>query len=196
MAKSKDNLVMQGTSGRVGRNLVFRLKGDQTIIAKRARQKAVREYSDDHRAVMNTFTRAALYGRSAIQDPQLKAAYQAKANVNQSAYNVAFKDYIVRPYVALLDDINYQGNAGDKITFLIKDVLQVVEVTVEVLDQNDAVVESGPANPTNSSNAQWAYVMTAENPDYENAKYRISMLDTPGKRTVVVKNYGEDAASE
>ncbi|MBL1411008.1 hypothetical protein [Sphingobacterium faecale] len=198
MAKSKDNLIMQGTSGRVGRNLVFRLKGDQTIIAKRARQKTNREYSSDQQSVMNKFTRAALYAKAAIQDPQLKQAYQAKANVNQTAYNVAFRDYLVKPYVALLDDMGYQGNAGEKISLLIKDVLQVVNVKIEVLNANDVVVESGAATvaPLDTTNTHWNYTMTEENPDYENSKYRITLTDTPGKKAVEIKDYGEDATAD
>ncbi len=198
MAKSKDNLIMQGTSGRVGRNLVFRLKGDQTIIAKRARPKTNREYTSDHKSVMNRFTRAALYAKAAIQDPQLKAAYQAKANVNQTAYNVAFRDYIVKPYVALLDDTGYQGNTGEKISLLIKDVLQVVDIRVEILDSNDAVIESGVATvaPADRTNTQWNYTMTEDNPDYENSKYRITLTDTPGKKTVEIKNYGQDTTAD
>ncbi len=198
MAKSKDNLIMQGTSGRVGRNLVFRLKGDQTIIAKRARQKANREYTSDQRAVMNKFTRAALYAKAAIQDPQLKEAYQAKANINQTAYNVAFRDYLVKPYVALLDDTEYKGNTGESISLLIKDVLKVVDVKVELLGPNDTVIESGVATvaPTDNTSTQWKYTMTEDNPDYENSKYRITLTDTPGKKTVEIKDYGEDSTPD
>lgn len=192
MAKSKDNVVMQGASGRVGRNLVFRQRGDETIIARRPRQKPGKQYTADQKMVMNNFTRAALYAKATIDDPQLKEAYKAKTNNNQTAYNMAFRDYLVKPEVALLDDINYEGNVGDMLTFLVKDVLKVKTITVEILDQDDNLIESGQAQPVDSRNTQWKYIATADNPDYLTSKYRISMLDTPNKRTVVLKAYGED----
>ena len=40
MAKSKDNVVMEGASGKIGRMLVFRQRADQTIIARRAKKQA------------------------------------------------------------------------------------------------------------------------------------------------------------
>lgn len=192
MAKSRDNVVMQGASGKVGRNLVFRQRGDQTIIAKRPRITEGREATEKQQQVQNRFLNASLYAKKAIQDPELKNAYQMKANINQSAYNVAFKDFFTRPEVRLLSDGTYEGNVGDEITFLVRDTLKVTQVEFEILDQDEVVIESGFAEPTDEDNTGWRYTASVENVDYANAIYRITMLDTPKNITTVIKAYGED----
>lgn len=193
MAKSRDNVVMQGASGKVGRNLVFRQRGDQTIIAKRPRVTAGgREVTEKQQQVQNRFLNASLYAKQAIQDPELKAAYSRKATVNQTAYNVAFKDFFARPEVRLLNDSGYLGNVGDEITFLVRDILKVTAIEFEILDQDDTVVEVGQAEPTDEENTGWKYTASTENIDYTNAIYRITMLDTPKNTTEVMKAYGED----
>lgn len=196
MAKSKDNVVMQGASGKVGRNLVFRQKGDQTIIAKRPKAPATaKPVSDKQLRVQNRFLDASLYAKKAIKDDELKAAYGAKANINQSAYNVAFKDYFTAPQVRRLNDSNYKGAVGDELNFLIKDIMKVTEINIEILDQSEVLIESGLAVPVDSDNVEWTYTASAANADYENAVYRITMLDTPKNITTVIKAYGEDMTS-
>lgn len=192
MAKSRDNVVMQGASGKIGRNLVFRQKGDQTIIAKTPRKVTGRIATEKQKAVQIRFYDASQYAKRAMLDPLLKEAYAAKANINQSAYNVAFKDHFNDPEVRRLDDRAYKGEIGDIININIKDIMKVTEVSVEILDQGNTAVESGLATPTDSSNSEWTYTATAANVDYQNAKFNITMLDTPKKITTVQKAYGED----
>ncbi|PRD54710.1 hypothetical protein [Sphingobacterium gobiense] len=193
MAKSRDNVVMQGASGKVGRNLVFRQRGDQTIIAKRPRMVAGgRELTPKQQQVQNRFLNASLYAKQAIQDPELKAAYAKKATINQTAYNVAFKDFFARPEVRLLNDSGYLGNVADEITFLVRDILKVTAIEFEILDQDETVIEAGQAEPTDEENTGWKYIVSAQNVDYANAIYRITMLDTPKNITEVIKAYGED----
>lgn len=192
MAKSRDNVVMQGASGKVGRNLVFRQKGDQTIIAKRPKTVTGRLLTDKQVAVQNKFYDASQYAKRAMLDPVLKEAYSAKANINQNAYNVAFKDYFNEPTVRKLDDSGYRGVVGEVVTIQVKDIMKVTQVSVEILDQNDVPIESGLATATDGSNSEWIYEATVANVDYATAKFNITMLDTPKKITKVQKGYGED----
>jgi hypothetical protein len=192
MAKSKDNVVMQGASGRVGKNLVFRQKGDQTIIAKRPRIAEGKVVTAKQKAVQDKFYDASRYAKRAIADPVLKEAYAAKATINQTAYNVAFRDYFSAPEIRRCDDRGYKGQAGDSLTFLIRDIMKVTELSVEILGQDDTVVETGLAQSADPENIEWTYVTTVANGDYSNAKYRLTMLDTPKNVTVVTKSYGED----
>src|SRR5690606_5320059 len=144
MAKSKDNVVMQGASGKIGRNLVFRQKGDQTIIARRPRETAAgRPISKDQLNVQQRFLDAALYAKKAIKDEDMKAAYKAKATINQTAYNVAFKDFFTPPTVRRLNDTGYSGQAGDEITFMVRDIMRVTQIEVEILDSSEVLIETG-----------------------------------------------------
>lgn len=189
MAKSKHNEVMQGASGRIGNNLVFRQRGNQTIIAKRPR-KTSGTRTQKQIEVQNRFLDASLYAKSVIQDEQLKAIYQSRATVNQSAYNVAIKDYCRPPEIRKLDDDKYKGEVGDTFTLMVRDVLQVQELQVEILDLDGDLIESGQAVP-DTSFTYWTYTAAEPNPDYETSSYKITMLDTPGHVTVETLEYGE-----
>lgn len=191
MAKSKDNVVMQGASGRIGRNLVFRQRGDQTIIAKTPRITTDRVMTAKQIAVQHRFYDATQYAKSVMLDEDLKAEYKAKANVNQSAYNVAFKDYFADPEVRRVDDRAYEGEVGDKISFHVKDVMVLRSLSVEILDSEDAVIESGAAVLKDRSETEWVYTTTTQNPDFMDAKYRVTMVDKPNKVVTVTRSFGE-----
>lgn len=193
MAKSRGNEVMQGASGRIGRNLVFRQRGDKTIIARRAQINAdARPVSAKQQRVKDNFLDATLYAKKALKDEDVKAAYKSKAGMNQSAYNVALKDFLTPPQVRRLDDSAYTGNIGDKISFLVKDVMRVTEISFAIIGPDDTIVEEGPAVPLDDEGVQWEYETTAELAGFEQATYQITMLDTPKKTTVVAKAYAED----
>lgn len=191
MAKSKDNVVMQGASGRIGKNLVFRQRGDQTIIAKTPRIPTDRVMSAKQVAVQYKFYDATQYAKSVMLDDDLKAAYKSKANVNQSAYNVAFKDYFTEPEIRRVDDRAYEGEVGDKINFHVKDVMVLRSLSVEILDAQDTVIESGAAVLKDKSDSEWIYTTTMQNPDYFDCKYRITMVDKPNKVVTESRSYGE-----
>ena len=192
MAKSKDNVVMQGASGTVGRMLVFRQRGDKTIIARRPRNSAERIFTPEQLKAQNRFLDASLYARKAIENPELKAAYQAKANINQTAYNVAFKDFYTAPTIRRLDDRSYTGVVGDLLSILIKDVLMVQEVMVEIQDDNGAIIETGYAENIDNQGIEWKYIATVDNADYINSSIKVTMTDTPGNTYFEVRRYGEN----
>jgi len=193
MAKSKDNVVMQGASGTVGKMLVFRQRGDKTIIARRPKGRGgERIYSPDQLKIQNRFLDASLYARKAIADPDLKAAYLAKATVNQTAYNVAVKDFFTPPTVRRLDDRAYNGVVGDVISFIIKDVLMVKEVMLEILDDGGAIIEAGYAEVVDTQGIEWLYTATVDNTDYSSCTFRVTMTDTPGNTYSEAISYGED----
>lgn len=193
MAKSTDNVVMQGASGKIGRTLVFRQKGDQTIIARKARLRADgKPYTNDQLEVQDKFIDASLYAKKAIKDEELKTRYKAKANINQTAYNVAFKDFFSSPSIRRFNDREYTGQTGESITFLVKDILQVTQVSFEIVDDSDTVIESGMAENVDTEGLEWKYTTNVENPDYKDTMYRITLLDTPENITTIIIKYGEN----
>lgn len=193
MAKSKDNVVMQGASGKIGKNLVFRQRGDQTIIAKRPRVVPNRRLiSPRQQEIQDKFMDAALYAKSAMKDPLLKAAYAAKANSNQNAFNMAFKDFFNAPQIRTLNVRAYNGAVNDTISFRTKDVLRVLQVRVEVLTADQSLFETGMAEPLDADHLLWRYVMTVVNPDFQRSSFRFTLLDTPQKLTTVVIPYQLD----
>ena len=191
MAKSRDNVVMQGASGRIGKNLVFRQRGDQTIIARPPRIPVDRVMTAKQVVVQNKFYDATQYAKEVMEDDDLKAEYKRKTNINQSAYNLAFKDYFKDPELRRVDDRAYEGEVGNKIHFMVKDVMVLRSLAVEILDDQDAVVESGAAVLKDRSDSEWVYTATAQNPDFMTSKYRVTMVDRPNKVVTVTRDFGE-----
>ncbi|MFD1768775.1 hypothetical protein [Sphingobacterium suaedae] len=116
MAKSRENIVMQGARGITGRILVFRQRGDQTVIARRPRRKDAKAPSDKQVEVQNKFVDASMYARTAIADPVLKAAYEAKATINLSVFTWYLKISSMHRLEERL--AQHIGGAGAKRLFL------------------------------------------------------------------------------
>lgn len=86
MAKSDDNIVTKGLRGLVGKMLVFRQRGDKTVVASRPK-KSTKPFTPEQEAVKERFREAAAYAKSAISDPLTKAAYQEAAKPGQCCDN-------------------------------------------------------------------------------------------------------------
>src|SRR5690606_37794972 len=138
-------------------------------------RKDGKPFTEKQTAVHNRFIDAALYAKRAISDEETKAAYGSKANINQTAYNVAFKDSATAPQVRRLDEGRYGGVVGDHLSFTVRDGVTVTEINVESLDQSEVVIESGLAQPIDADHIEWAYVATVQHMDYQNVMYRITM---------------------
>ena len=77
MAKIKDNLAMQGISGKLGNQVVYRRVGDKIIVVAKPRRKPT-----THPTLIsqnNRFRLASTYAKNALQDPVLKDLYTAEA---------------------------------------------------------------------------------------------------------------------
>lgn len=94
----KNNDLVKGSSGRFGDQLIYRQRGGKTIIARRPRKK-IRPDSARQLTVRELFAEAVLYAKSAIADEVKKAAYQAKASGNQTAFILAFSDFYKAPEI-------------------------------------------------------------------------------------------------
>ena len=177
MAKSKDNVVMEGASGKIGRMLVFRQRADQTIIARRAK-KTSKPITDLQQEIRNRFTEAAYYAKSAIEDPILKQAYQDKAKLGQTAYNVAFADYLKAPELRKAFLETYTGAVGDIVLFRIVDSFQIRSVQVELKDAVGNVLEVGTA-VQQLNKMDWLFQTTVANQPIAGSSFHLTITDTP-----------------
>jgi hypothetical protein len=77
MAKSKNNVITHGLSGKVGNLLIFRQVDGQTIVSKvPAPPKTSREKQTAHR---KRFQQAVLYAKVTISSPETEELYKAAA---------------------------------------------------------------------------------------------------------------------
>ncbi len=78
----------------------------------------------------------------------------------------------------------------DQILFMVKDVMKVVKVEVGIFDANDLELEVGMAQDMDGQGISWMYQVQADNPNFENAKYRVTLTDTPGHEYMYELVYG------
>ncbi len=122
MAKIKDNLLVRGASGKVGKQFVYRKRGDDTFITRMPATDKNATPTQKQENVRELFAAAAVYATGVIADPKLKAEYQKKANAKagRTAYNVAFRDYLKSPVVKSIDTAKYNGTPGSTIVITCK----------------------------------------------------------------------------
>lgn len=187
MAISKNNPIVDGASGRLGNTLVFRKRGNVTIMATRP-SVGERVPSEDQMAQRLLFAEASFYAKNVLGDPMLKAEYQAKARGGQSAYNIAFKDYLTAPVLHQVDWNNYTGEVDSVLICRITDVLAVVSVKLSLFDTNNVLIEEGQA-VQGSLKLDWVYKATVMNLPVKGTRISVQMTDTPGnvyKEEVVI----------
>ncbi|RWU10571.1 hypothetical protein [Pedobacter chitinilyticus] len=178
MAISKNNPIVDGASGRFGNNLVFRKRGNRTVMAVRP-SVSERVPTEDQMTQRFLFMEASFYAKSVLENPVLKAAYQAKAKEGQSAYNVAFKDYLTAPILHKLDWSKYTGELGSTLTGRITDVLAVTTVKMSLFDVNDVLIEEGLAVQSELK-LDWVYTATVAHTPVVGTRILVQMTDTPG----------------
>ena len=182
MAKSKNNVVTHGLSGKVGDMLVFRQRAGKTIVG-RVPVKSTVEPSSKQLLVQEKFHDGAVYAKSAIANPATKAFYEAGAADGQTAYNRALADYCVSPEIKLVDVTGYAGAIGDLILVKATDNFMVksVKVTIEKLD--GTLIEKGDAVQDASNGIKWLYTATTVNAVVTGIKVIATASDVPGNTT-------------
>ena len=90
MAKIENDL-LDGASGAVGKQLVFRQRGGKTFVSKFPDMSNV-EPSEKQLKEKDRFGAAVRFAQSIINDPEKKAAY--KVEKGKSVYHTAISDYM------------------------------------------------------------------------------------------------------
>ena len=177
MAKQTGNIIMHGTSGMLGGQIVIRQRKGHVILSK-APAASSKEPSEGQQAHRQRFYRAVLYGKKIQADPDLRAQYQAKAKDLENAYNVAVADFMHAPNIAEIDVTDYHGHAGDTIRVQVTDEFEVTLVTVAIHNSDGSLVEEGEA-VRQENGIDWIYAATAENTDVNGDRMEIRAYDRP-----------------
>src|SRR5690349_21715727 len=89
---------------------------------------------------------AAAYWRKVKVDPDKMAVYRALPRVSGlGPYHFAGRDFAHPPVIGEIDVSAYFGRLGEAIRIQATDDTAVAEVTVQILDMTEAVLEEGPA---------------------------------------------------
>lgn len=116
----------------------------------------------------------------------MKEEYQANAKPGQSAYNIAFADYLKAPELRKIMAGEYNGAIGDQILFRIVDNFKLQSVNIRILDSANNVIEQGAATPLDNG-LDWQYIATVANPTVIGTNLEVTAKDTPGN-TVTFDN--------
>lgn len=183
MAKSIQNVVMQGASGKIGKTLVFRqMPNGETVIANKAKRRT-KPLTANQEAVVDKFQQATYMARILASDPVLGPAYKAKAGPGQSAYILAMKDCLTPPTIKSIDTLGYTGAVNQGIVIRATDDFKVESVRVRILKPDDTVLEQGIAT-IQYNNLDWVYVSTLVNGSLLGTKIEVTAIDIPGNETV------------
>jgi len=152
MAKVRTNVLVQGLSGKLGDQLVFRtLRDGRTIVCAKP-DFSKRKLSWDQKEHHKRFKEAAAYARSAARTQPIYA--QLAAGTMKNAYNVALGDWFNPPVIHRVE------RQGETVRIQASDDVMVTSVQVMVLDEQGKVVEKGEA--IKGKGDWWVYVPTVE----------------------------------
>lgn len=180
MAKSENNVLTHGLSGKIGDLLVFRNVNGKTIVSKAPAKssKAPSEKQMEHR---ENFQEAVIYGNSVRLTPELKALYESSLQEGQTLYRVALADFMKAPKIKEVNMDEYTGLKGSRIVIRAIDDFMVKEVVVAIYATDATLVEQGFA-AKHINGLDWIYTATQNN--QVGAKIVITASDIPGNHTV------------
>ena len=174
MAKSLNNIVMHGASGKLGNQIVFRQgKGGQTIIA--VKPAAGRTFTPTQLTHQEAFRYAIAYAKSAKDE----TAYITKAQgTTMSAFNAAVADWFTKPQVLEIDASNWTGEAGEIIRIKAQDDTSVTQVRVVIHAASGTTLEMG--NAVQADGLWWQYTTQAQTAGDPNPRITATVQDLPG----------------
>jgi hypothetical protein len=158
MATLRSNLVIQGLSGMLGRQVVIRRqKNGSYVIAAPPRRGG--ERSEAQKAQQEQFRRAIAFSKEARALPEYQEAAEARG---ASTFNVAIADFLHPPEITKLDVSDYHGDAGQPIVITAIDDVRVKSVGVLIVAEDGTFVEKGAAVASATDPTEWTYTSTAK----------------------------------
>lgn len=138
MARAKLNPVLEALQGAIG-DLIFKQYGDRIVVSKKP-DMSRRVLSAKQEAHHERVKRAAAWGRTARDTPDLAAVYEAAAAERaQAVYHIAFRDAMRAPEIETVDTDGFSPLEGGVIRITARDDFEIVRVEVEWLDTSGAV---------------------------------------------------------
>jgi len=180
MSKMNDNPLVQGARGNFGKKMIYRKRGNDTLMVKMPAVNKKRVRSDEEKAQQSRFKLAALFAKGALRSAELKAQYKLKTPHNGTPFAVALKDYLTPPTIHQIVAGEYNGTAGSILSIIADDDFRVASATVTIRNAAGQLVEQGPAHLDPINLAKWNYTATQPNPALTGSTIRVVIKDVPG----------------
>jgi len=178
----RDNMLTTGISGELGKQLVFRQWGGDTIVSKAPIINQQTVESELRKKQRLRFKEATGYAKKAMSDLLLKQAYQSKCKQRQTAYARAIQDYLLPPSIEEINLSNYTDEPDSFIRVYATDDFQVKQVYVRIVDEKGDAIEAGFAGREGKSD-WWKFATTVPNRLSEGGKVIAVAYDLPGNKT-------------
>ncbi len=167
MAKIKNSLFLEGMSGTLGKNLVFRQMKDGRTIVSAKPDFSHRKFSHEQLSHQQRFREAVAYARHAAKTNLI---YQELAKgTTKTAYNIALSDWFSPPVIQRI-----RQQAGHILIEATDNVL-VAKVTVKIMAADGKMQEQGNAVLVKAP--LWEYAIT------QTGKVVVEAYDMAGNRT-------------
>lgn len=157
MAKVKRNILIEGLSGTLGRDLVFRQMRDGRTIVSAKPDFSNRKFSDGQLTHQSRFQQAAAYARQAAKTNPIYA--ELAKGTTKTTYNIALSDWFHPP---VIHEIKRQDG---RIRVNVTDNVLVSRVILTILDEEGKSREKGEGvrgEGPSSGSGWWEYVTESE----------------------------------
>jgi len=183
MAKIKGNVFMQGVTGMIGKQVVYKNRNAKQYTSAAPTIDKNRKPTPGQQLNQERMSKCSKYGKAALKNKKLRNAYQEAAKPHQSAYNVAWKDAWHPPRIVSIVTSGYKGRPGDILFVHATDNFKVVSVKILIYN-NDVLVEEGEAVATGDS-LMWTYTALSSVNDLPDLKIIAKAYDLPGNEAVM-----------
>lgn len=177
MAESKNNYVMFGMSGKLGKLLIFRQRGGKTFAT--AIPKRSNSFTEEQLEVQSKFKEAATWARGILLNAENRKFYSSQATGGQSAFNMAIADWFTDPEIKEVDTKEYTGATGSVIKIGVTDIIKVQSVKVSITSTGGTLLEEGNA-VFDANSQQWLYAATQNNATPAGSLIKATATDKPG----------------
>jgi hypothetical protein len=191
MAKTKkNNVLLYGVSGSIGKTLVVRQTRHGVVLANRpSKPKRQSERQKEH---SSRFLDAVRYAREQMRHWEFKSMYQtAVGRKVMSAYQAAVTDYLKPPIIHRIETKYYTGAPGQQMEVLASDDFKVASVELIVRDPAGEIVERGAATRAKVTRNDWVYFTTAQNIAVPGSTIEARARDMPGNVTSMTVTLSE-----
>ena len=175
MAIVKGNIAIEGLSGLLGDQLIFkRDRAGRTIVSRKPNFEN-RVFSEDQKQHQSRFQEAAAYAKTAAKTEPIYA--ELAIGTTKSAYNVAVGDWFNPPEVGEVDVRAYTGQADEIIRAKVTDDVQVIQVKIVISTGDNMMAEQGEMS---LEQGLWYTYTTTANCPVGVIKVVVTGLDLPG----------------
>jgi hypothetical protein len=186
MSKIKNNPIMKGASGMLGKVVVYREVRGNVIMSNRPKRRKV--LTPQQMETKSRFLRAVKYAKKQMADPIAKAGYQrGPGSPFPSAYSSAMGDYLKAPIINTINTSRYGGAIGDEVWINATDNFKVTAVNVSIFNMEGKLIEQGDAVPNSDCIDEFLYTITVTNQVLPGTKILVTVRDRPGNITVAEK---------